>query len=306
MRSALLWASENQWLKDHVPRYRFVKKAVTRFMPGETLEDALAETRRLEAGGMDVLLTHLGENVNTAEEAGAVACDYVGIMDELAKQGLRAEPSLKLTHVGLDLGVDVALGNMTRLLEHAKELNTVVWIDMESSGYVDITLDLYREVKKRYDNVGLCLQSYLRRTEADLESLMPLAPTIRMVKGAYAEPAELAFPDKRDVDENFYKLCLRMMEKEAVESGIRLGLGTHDLVLIDRILAEAEKRQAPRGSYEIQMLYGIKSDAQRKLAERGYRVVVLISYGPSWYPWYMRRLAERPANVGFVLKNLVS
>jgi proline dehydrogenase len=306
MRSALLWASENQWLKDHLPRYRFVKKAVTRFMPGETLEDATAEARRLQGEGMELLLTHLGENVHTADEAGAVVQDYIGILDEVARLELRAEPSLKLTHIGLDLGMDVVLTNMTRLLQHARELNNLVWIDMESSHYTDITLDLYRELRKTYDNVGLCLQSYLRRTEADLESLLPLGPVIRMVKGAYLEPSVIAFPDKKDVDENFYRLCVRMLDDDVVNSGARIGLGTHDLKLINRILVETERRETPKKAYEIQMLYGIKTEAQRQYTRQGHRMVVLISYGPSWYPWYMRRLAERPANVGFMLKNLVS
>jgi proline dehydrogenase len=306
MRSALLWASENQWLKDHLPRYRFVKKAVTRFMPGETLADATTEGRRLQNEGMEMLLTHLGENVNTADEALAVLRDYIGILDEVSRLELRAEPSLKLTHIGLDLGMETVLANMTRLLQHARELNNLVWIDMESSGYVDITLDLYRELRKSYDNVGLCLQSYLRRTEADLESLLPFGPVIRMVKGAYAEPAAIAFPDKKDVDENFYRLCLRMLDVDVVNRGGRIGLGTHDLGLIERILVETDSHETPKKAYEIQMLYGIKSEAQRQITRRGHRMVVLISYGPSWYPWYMRRLAERPANVGFMLKNLVS
>jgi proline dehydrogenase len=275
-------------------------------MPGETLEEALTETRRIQDEGMAILLTHLGENIHSAEEAQRVACDYIGILDAVARRGLRAEPSLKLTHVGLDLGADVVLGNMIRLLRRALDLNNFVWIDMEGSAYIDVTLDVFRELRKTFQNVGLCLQSYLRRTEADLESLMPLAPAIRVVKGAYAEPAEIAFPKKRDVDENFFKLCLRLLEQDAVESGVRLGLGTHDLDLIERVLAEAERRETPRSSFEIQMLYGIKTEAQRKLTKRGYRMYVLISYGPSWYPWYMRRLAERPANVGFVLKNLLS
>lgn len=306
MRNALLWASENQWLKDHLPRYRFVRKAVTRFMPGETLEDATVEARHLQSEGMETLLTHLGENVTTADEAEAVVRDYIGILDEIARLELRAEPSLKLTHIGLDLGMETVLANMTRLLDHARGLNNLVWIDMEGSGYTDITLDLYRKVRKTHDNVGLCLQSYLRRTEADLESLLPLAPAIRMVKGAYAEPASVSFPDKKDVDENFYRLCLRMLDDDLVNSGARIGLGTHDLRLIDRILAETDIRHSPKSAYEVQMLYGIKTEAQRQIARRGHRMVVLISYGPSWYPWYMRRLAERPANVGFMLKNLVS
>lgn len=306
MRSALLWVSENKWCSRTLPRYGFVRRAVRRFMPGETLGEALDAAEGLEKGrGIPTLVTFLGENVGDRAEARAVADHYVDAAVQVASRGLDAELSVKPTHLGLDLGIDVAEENLRRITRAAEDEGNWVWMDMEYSRYVDPTLELYRSIRADHAKFGICLQSYLYRTPADLESLIPLGPAIRLVKGAYAEPAELAFPDKKDVDQAFFDLTIRMLAPDAREAGLRAGLATHDASLIARIEAWAQSNGIVPEGYEYQMLYGIAEQEQRRLAGAGKGVRVLISYGEHWFPWYVRRLAERPANVGFVLRSLL-
>ena len=306
MRSALLWVSENRWCSNTLPRYGFVRRAVRRFMPGETLGDALDAARVLERGrGIPTLVTFLGENVADRAEARAVADHYVQAATEVASRGLDAELSVKPTHLGLDLGIDVAEENLRLITRSAEAHGNWVWIDMEYSRYVDPTLELYRSIRADHARFGICLQSYLYRTPADLESLIPMGPAIRLVKGAYAEPAEIAFPEKRDVDQAFFDLTTRMLAPDALEAGMRAGLATHDTSLIARIDAWATANGVDGDTYEYQMLYGIAEQEQKRLAGAGKGVRVLISYGEHWFPWYVRRLAERPANIGFVLRSLL-
>ena len=306
MRSTLLWVSENEWCSKTLPRYGFVRRAVRRFMPGETLGEALDAAAGLEKGrGIPTLITFLGENVADRAEARAVADHYVDAAVQVASRGLDAELSVKPTHLGLDLGIDVAEENLRRITRAAEDQGNWVWMDMEYSRYVDPTLELYRSIRADHARFGICLQSYLYRTPADLESLIPMGPAIRMVKGAYAEPAELAFPDKKDVDQAFFDLTVRMLAPDAQEAGLRAGLATHDASLIARIEAWAQSNGVAPEGYEYQMLYGIAEQEQRRLAGAGKGVRVLISYGEHWFPWYVRRLAERPANVGFVLRSLL-
>lgn len=306
MRSTLLWISENTWCKETFPRYGFVRRAVRRFMPGETLGDALDAARTLENGRrIPSLVTFLGENVADESEARAVADHYVDAAARVAERGLDAEISLKPTHLGLDLGPDVAEENIRRIAAAAEAHGNWVWMDMEYSRYVDPTLDLYRAIRADHPRFGICLQAYLHRTPADLESLVPLGPAIRLVKGAYAEPADVALPVKADVDEAFYELSLRMLAPDARAAGLRAGFATHDTALVRRIDAWAGANGVDRGAYEYQMLYGISENEQQRLAGEGRGIRVLISYGEHWFPWYVRRLAERPANVGFVLRSMV-
>ncbi len=306
MRSTLLWVSENEWCSKTLPRYGFVRRAVRRFMPGETLGEALDAAAGLEKGrGIPTLITFLGENVADRAEARSVADHYVDAAVQVASRGLDAELSVKPTHLGLDLGIDVAEENLRRITRAAEDEGNWVWMDMEYSRYVDPTLELYRSIRADHARFGICLQSYLYRTPADLESLIPMGPAIRMVKGAYAEPAELAFPDKKDVDQAFFDLTVRMLAPDAQEAGLRAGLATHDASLIARIEAWAQSNGVAPEGYEYQMLYGIAEQEQRRLAGAGRGVRVLISYGEHWFPWYVRRLAERPANVGFVLRSLL-
>ncbi len=303
MRAALLWGSRNLWMREHVPSFPFVRRAVTRFMPGEDVEAAIAAGLLLGERGVGVMYTHVGENITDLAEAEAETGNYLELIDRVATAGLDAEVSVKLTQLGLDVGVDVAYENLARLVARASEVGNYVWVDMEASPYVDSTLDVYRKARDSAPNVGVCLQSYLRRNSADLDSLMGIEPGIRPVKGAYQEPADVAFRRKGDVDRAFARQADQLLDR-AAEGRARVGLGTHDVDLIDGIVARAGSRGVPRDAYEIQMLYGIRSDVQLRYVAAGHRVRVLVSYGEGWYPWYMRRLAERPANLGFLLRNL--
>ena len=306
MRSILLWVSENKWCSATFPRYGFVKRAVRHFMPGETLDDALRAGKQLEEGrGIPTLITFLGENVANEAEARTVTDHYVGAAREVASRGLHAELSVKPTHLGLDLGFDVAEQNLRRITEVAEEHGNWVWMDMEYSRYVDPTLRLYRAIRADHARFGICLQSYLYRTPSDLESLVPLGPAIRLVKGAYAEPADMAYPDKADVDQAFFDLATRMLEAGAREAGLRAGFATHDTALIRRIEDWAAANGVGPEAYEYQMLYGISRAEQTRLARTGRGIRVLVSYGAHWFPWYVRRLAERPANLGFVLRSIL-
>jgi proline dehydrogenase len=304
MRAVLLAASESGWLRHHATRWGFVRRATRRFMPGERLEEALAAAQSLGRHGIGALLTHLGENVVSADESRAVADHYVGAQDAIRASGLTAETSVKLTQLGLDLGRDHARANLLRLAEHAAGLGQAVWVDMEGSAYTDVTLELFHQVHRERNNVGICVQSYLRRTERDLESLLAMGAAVRLVKGAYREPTSLAFRTRREVAASYLRLAQRMLSREARAAGVFPGFGTHDEALIERIRRHAESEGAPKESFEFELLYGIRRDLQTRLAAEAHRVRVLISYGESWYPWYMRRLAERPANVAFVLRNL--
>jgi len=304
LRNALLWASTNPFLAQRLPTYGFVKRATSRFMPGETLDDALREALRLKNDGAPTTFTLLGENVTTPAEADAVADHYLEVLEAVRSQGLDTEVSIKLTQLGLDLGAEEARHRLERIVR-ACDPGSLVWVDMESTAYVDVTLDIFRAVREDHQNVGLCLQAYLYRTKKDLEDLLPLSPAIRLVKGAYKEPADLAFPRKADVDQNFIRLTGTMLQARAEGRFGRPVVGTHD----PRMVAEANRMAHELGlakdAYEIAMLYGIQTAEQERLIRTGHTLRVLVAYGAHWFPWYMRRLAERPANVWFVVKQLV-
>ena len=304
MRRVFLWASENAWARERLPRLGFVRRAVSRFMPGEDLESALAAAARLEREGFGSVLTLLGENVHSQADTAQVVNHYLEVMEAIHERKLDAEISLKLTHLGLDLDPALACGNLTRLAARAADLGQDVAVDMEGSAYTDRTLDLFRAVRSAHPNVGLCLQCYLRRTPGDLESLLPLKPMIRLVKGAYAEPAAIAFASKAEVDQAFTALAQRMMRAAGPSGGPRVIIGTHDRRLIAEFVAWASRESIPPSAYEFHLLYGIGREEQQRLVRAGQRVRVLISYGSAWFPWYMRRLAERPANVWFVARSL--
>ncbi len=305
LRPLFLWASENAWARRRLPRLGFVRRAVRRFMPGEDAGSALAATVALNRAGIGTVLTLLGENVRDPADTAAVVDHYLGVMDAIRERSLDAEVSVKLTHLGLDLDPGLAVANLERIADRAAALGQDVAVDMEGSPYVDRTLDVFRRVRAARPNVGLCVQAYLRRTPADLESLRPLRPMIRLVKGAYAEPPAIAFPDKREVDEAFVSLAMTLMRAAGPDGRPRVVLGTHDRRLIDRLIERANAEGIPPGRYEFHLLYGIGRAEQERLVAAGHRVRVLISYGDAWFPWYMRRLAERPANVWFVLRSIV-
>ncbi len=305
-RSALLWASRNEWLKTHVPRWSFVRRGVKRFMPGEQLEDALQAAKQLQEKGFFTIFTRLGENITNLEEAAAVRDHYLQVVDAIQEKQLRTEISLKLTQLGLDHAPEKATEFLITIARYAGERDIPVWIDMEDSSYVDVTLAVYRQARQVVNTVGICLQAYLYRTEQDLRELLTKPAAIRLVKGAYQEPPSVAFPRKRDVDANYLKLTRHLLEAKQADASHRLVFGTHDANIIRRTMEMATDLKLETTDYEFHMLYGIATDLQHHLRQRGQQVGVLISYGDAWYPWYMRRLAERPANVWFVLKHLLT
>jgi proline dehydrogenase len=304
MRKALLAASTNAWLRDHVTKWGFVRRSVTRFMPGERIEDALAATKEQQKLGINTILTRLGENLTRKEEFEEVTQHYLDVIDQVAAAGLDAHISIKPTQLGLDLDRALCERNIDRLIERAEQKGNFVWIDMEGSPYVDPTIALYKRSRAKTSRVGIAIQAYLYRTPQDVEALIPLGPAIRIVKGAYLEPPDVAYPKKADVDDAFYKLCTRLISPEAQKTGTLLHIATHDIPLADRLLGYIKQHNVPKTAYEFAMLYGIQRNQQLRLARQGIRLRVLISYGEYWFPWYMRRLAERPANVWFVLRTM--
>lgn len=304
MRRVFLWAAKNRWLKEHLPRMRFMRRAVRRFMPGETLADALGAAAPLQAVGIGTLYTRVGENLENLTAADEVAAHYLDAIDQIVAAGIRGEISVKPTQLGLDLDPEICFGHLVRLAEHAAAKDSYLWIDMEGSPYVEATISLYERLRAVQPRTGVCLQAYLRRTAADIERLRPLDPAIRLVKGAYDEPESIAYTNRRSVDASFLGLAVRFL-LDGRGRPIRLGLGTHDVSLIEQIAEQAAAAGVGRDAFEVEMLYGIREDQQRRMAAAGYRVQALIAYGEHWYPWYMRRLAERPANVVFAIRQLV-
>jgi proline dehydrogenase len=305
-RSVLLAASESPWLRRRAPQVPFIRKAVRRFMPGERLEDALHAATELRKQGIGVVLTELGENVTDTTQADQATRHYQDALAKARARGLDYHISVKLTQLGLDVDQERCYENIRTVAARAKEHDTTVWIDMEQHTYVDVTLAIYRRVLSEFPNVGVCLQAYLYRTAHDLQSLIPIGGGIRLVKGAYREPPDVAMPKKRDVDRSFLTLANMMIGRDARSSGLRAVFGTHDRRLIAAIQDQMRAAGPPRESAEFHLLFGIQRDEQARLAREQYRVRVLISYGEHWFPWYMRRLAERPANVLFVAKSIVS
>ncbi|MFP4624884.1 MAG: proline dehydrogenase family protein [Gemmatimonadota bacterium] len=303
-RALLLKLSRSQTLERWVRRRTFARKAVARFIPGEELDDALRSAAKLGRRGLGVVLTELGEHVTTADDAAAVAQHYGHTLDRIAALGLDAEISVKPTHLGLDLGPDVARENLERVVQKADELDVMVWVDMEESAKVDATLDLVRSVRRTSDRVGVCLQAYLHRTPDDLRTLMDPPTRVRLVKGAYREAPDAAIQKKKDVDQRFHELAARMLkDRDYVAAAVPV-FGTHDDRLVERVRESARQYGLAPGQLEFHMLYGIRVELQEWLAAVGASVRVLISYGEHWYPWYMRRLAERPANLWFAARQI--
>ena len=303
-RHLLLRASRSPWLARQLSERAFFRRAVRRFMPGEDLDAALAAAAELARDGIGGVLTQLGEQVMSRDEAAGVRDHYLRVLEEIRQRQLPTEISVKLTHLGLDLNPRACLQDLLALAARAAAAGSFLWIDMEESRYVDATLELFQAVRAAHTGVGVCLQAYLRRTPADLEALLPLAPAIRLVKGAYNEAPDVALPKKRDVDAAYAVLAGQLLER-AAQGEARAVFGTHDVGLIARLRERALAVGAAPGAYEVHMLYGIRAAEQRALQNEGVPVRVLISYGTHWFPWYMRRLAERPANVWFVVRNLV-
>ena len=303
MRSMLLAASQNQWLRQRAAHYPFVRRTVSRFMPGETLDDALAAAQTLGGKKIGTVFTHLGENIKDGSEAQQVTEHYLEVLERIRERGLQAEISVKLTQLGLDLSPDLCFEHLNTVIGRAQK-DSIVWVDMEASNYVDTTLDLYRRALKTHPNVGICLQAYLHRTKDDLAKLLPLRPSIRLVKGAYNEPPEIAFARKQDVDENYFELGKQMLRAKKENCCVRAAFATHDVALIGRLAGFASAEGFGKKDFEVQMLYGIQRAEQERLANEGCTSIVLVAYGRYWYPWFVRRLAERPANLWFMVRNV--
>ena len=300
-RNLALWAADNRWLREHLVRYRFVRRSVRRFMPGETLVDAIAAAIALRERGLPTMFTALGENVTERADARRVVEEYRVSYERVAEARLDTEFSVKPTHLGLDLDPEVALANLEELAAKAAETENWLWLDMESSAYVAGTIELYRKLRAGHPNVGICLQAYLKRTADDLDSLMPLDPTIRLVKGAYREPRELVFGSREVIDEAYRRLALLILARKGPVG--RLALGTHDVGLVRQIEVDAGGHEG----FEVHMLYGIRQADLLRLATEGHRARSLISFGTHWYPWFMRRIAEKPVeNTLLALRNLVA
>jgi proline dehydrogenase len=304
MRSVFLAASESRWLREHGVRARFVRRAVSSFMPGETFDDMLRAARQLPSEGIHSVFTRLGENVTDLREAQAVADHYVQGIETIRHAGLSCEPSVKLTQLGLDIDREEARRHLHTIAASATAAGSYLWIDMEQSPYVDVTLGLAQELRGRYPGVGVCLQAYLHRTRDDLARLLKAGVGVRLVKGAYRETAAVAMAAKRDVDANYVWLGRMMIDDRARAGTSRVVFGTHDTRVITDLVAHARATRVAQGGYEFHMLYGIQRAEQVRLARAREHVRVLIAYGTYWFPRYMRRLAERPANVWFVVKSV--
>ena len=302
MRRALLWCAQNTWLATHVPRWRFARRAVRRFLPGEGFDSALKAALEFRSKNIAALFTLLGENITDLADANKVVEHYEEVL--AASMEVQAEISVKPTQLGLDIDQDATYANLQRLARAAEKANSFLWIDMEGSAYTDRTIALYRRLRAEAPRVGVALQAYLYRTVSDLATLMPLRPAIRLVKGAYSESQDVAFVRKRDVDANYLALCVYMLP-EVKRRKLRLVLATHDVDLVARAWRFAQALEMVRSEVEVAMLYGIRTDEQERLAREGFAVRDLIAYGDAWYAWYLRRLAERPANVWFVARQLL-
>jgi proline dehydrogenase len=299
VRAFFLFLSRQKQLRSWMETSSAARRLATRFVAGETLDDALAVARKLNQEGITVTLDHLGESVTSLEEAASARDVYLRTLDAIHRNGIQGNVSLKLTQFGMDHSYPQTLANVEQLVRRASELDNFVRVDMESSDYTDRTLELVRDLFARHRAVGVVIQAYLHRSRADVEALNAAGIRVRLCKGAYLEPPSVAFPSKADVDRNFLELTELLLEK-----GAYAGIATHDETIIEKVKQFATGRNLPRDRFEFQMLYGIRRDLQRQLVSQGWRLRLYVPFGRAWYPYYMRRLAERPANVLFMLRNL--
>jgi proline dehydrogenase len=305
MRTIFLFLSDNRQLKQWTSQSRLAKIAARRFVAGDTIDDAIAVIRDAGRRGLRTTLDHLGENTETEAQAIAAADDYLVALDHIAATGVQSYVSVKLTQLGLDLGTDFCRENVARVAARAQAIGSFMRIDMESSDYTDRTFEILYALREDYDDVGVVVQAYLYRSRSDVEALIDAGVPVRLCKGAYNESASLAFPQKADVDRNMIDLMHLLLSAKARASGAHLAMATHDEKLIEATKAYAGAHNIPPTAYEFQMLYGVRPALQQRLADEGYGMRVYVPYGTEWYPYYMRRLAERPANVWFIISNLL-
>jgi proline dehydrogenase len=299
-RTALLYLSRQHALKGFLSRVPGFKQVTRRFIAGENIDDAIEAIRQLNALGITASFDHLGESISSPAEAEADVREYLHVLSRIERTGINSNVSVKPTQLGLDIDEHLCLRNIQRIVEAAAGLGNFVRIDMEDSARTDATLRIFYKLRSDFENVGIVLQSYLHRTEKDLANVLAMKGRVRLCKGAYDEPESVAFPRKADVDANFVRLTGMLLS-----SGIYHGIATHDEAMIRATREFAARENIPNDRYEFQMLYGIRRDLQTKLVKAGYRMRTYVPYGEFWYPYFMRRLAERPANIWFVLKNLL-
>src|SRR5882762_9206471 len=301
-RSALIYLSRQEGLKDFATHFRPFQKLTTRFVAGDSIEETIHFIRELNAEGCSASFDHLNESVTSAAEASAEVAEYLSILAKIDETGIRSNVSIKLSQFGLTLDTELAYKNARRVVEEAHRRGNFVRVDMEDSTVTQATIDVFKRLRDEFglNDVGIVLQSYLRRTYEDTQELLKLPARIRICKGAYNEPPEVAFPDKKDVDENYVRVMQLLLS-----SGIYHGIATHDPKMIEATIDFAQRQGIDKQAFEFQMLYGVRRDLQRQLAKDGYNMRVYVPYGKHWYPYFMRRLAERPANIWFVLKNML-
>jgi proline dehydrogenase len=300
-RNALLWLSRREGLKDFATGFKAFKKLTTRFVAGDTIDETIPYIRQINAENCTASFDHLNESVGSADEAEYEVAEYLNLLAKIDESRIRSNVSIKLTQFGLGIDPDLAYRNARRVVEEAHRRGNFVRVDMEDSNATQATLDIFKRLRAEFgpDDVGIVLQSYLYRTYADAQELLKLPARIRICKGAYNEPPEVAFPNKKDVDSNYIKVVQLLLG-----SGIYHGIATHDPKMIDATIRFATREGIGKEKYEFQMLYGVRRDLQRQLARDGFNLRIYVPYGKHWYPYFMRRLAERPANIWFVLKNL--
>lgn len=300
-RNALIYLSRQEGLKEFAAQFKPFRKMTTRFVAGENIEEAVAAIRELNAAGCSASFDHLNESVANAEEAEKEKEEYLRILDQIERTNINSNVSIKLTQFGLELDPELAYQNAHAVVANAARRGNFVRVDMESSKVTQVTIDVFKRLRGEFglNDVGIVLQSYLRRTFADAQDLLKIPARIRICKGAYNEPPDVAFPDKKDTDENYVRVMQLLLS-----SGVYHGIATHDPKMIDATIEFARREGIGKEAFEFQMLYGVRRDLQHQLADDGYNMRVYVPYGKHWYPYFMRRLAERPANIWFVLKNL--
>lgn len=310
LREFFLYLSRASWAQTFITRFPLARAMAMRFVAGESTAEAIAAIRALNAKGINVTMDFLGESVSTRAEAEQAAAEYVRALEQIAASGVRANVSLKLTQFGLDIDRDFCLENVRRVVAKAQAVGTFVRVDMECTPHTDLTLDIVADLRREFSNVGTVLQAYLYRTEADLLALADAGVRVRLCKGAYQEPADKAYPEKADTDANYIKLSKLLLDRGGNAPADPTGrtpalaaLATHDEKMIAAAKAYVAEKQIPREQFEFQMLYGVRSQLQEQLVREGYAVRAYVPYGTHWYPYFMRRLAERPANVWFFISN---
>lgn len=300
LKGILLFLSRQKGIQNFMVNFGVTRRVVNRFVSGEELEDGLNAVKKVNSQGGIATLDHLGEEVSEASEAVAAADVYVDALDQIKKWGVDTNVSAKPTQLGLKISKELCEQNFARMIERAKEHSNFVRMDMEGSDCTADTLEVFYRLRKKYDNVGIVIQSYLYRSEKDVDDVLALGGRIRLCKGAYKEPKEIAFPKIEQVDESFMRLTEKMLK-----SGIYHGIATHDDKLIEKTKKFAQQNNIPKESFEFQLLYGIRTELVRQLIKDGYNVRIYIPFGRQWYPYFMRRLAERPANLIFFIKNFI-